>query len=142
MAYVIVENGNPIRIAANDVDKNQLNLSAIAEVKTISDSDFLKLKKNQANCIIDNNQVVIQNNSWIIQDVEDLNNVISGIKIPLQYFLARSKNQSKPIYSECQNYLNYLNSFDTSTVTFPLNKSWEEYCEENSIFYLHPLQIP
>ena len=143
MAYVLVENGETYRIAENDADKNQLNVSAAGEFKTISDSDFLKLKKTQANCVIDdNNQVIIQEQPETIQNSEELNEYIQNVMTKLSHFFGPESNHSKPIYNQCQNYYNYLSSFDTSTVTFPLNKSWEEYCEENSIFYLHPLQIP
>ena len=35
------------------------------------------------------------------------------------------------------NYKNYLSNFDYSSLTYPLNISWEEYCSINSITYYH-----
>ena len=52
------------------------------------------------------------------------------------------KNPSNGFYTRCNNYLNYLETLDYSSISFPIDKSWENYCEENSIPYLHPLQIP
>ena len=31
---------------------------------------------------------------------------------------------------------------DYDSLSYPLNKGWEKYCEDNSISYLHALQIP
>ena len=51
-------------------------------------------------------------------------------------------NASNSLYTNLNNYKEYLETFDSSSVSFPLNKTWEKYCEENSITFYHPLQIP
>ena len=44
--------------------------------------------------------------------------------------------------SSAQASATFVDSFDVSSISFPLNKSWEKHCEENSITYVHPLQLP
>jgi len=53
-----------------------------------------------------------------------------------------NNNNGNAMESQVQTYLNTLNSFDTSTITYPLESTWEKYCVDNSITFLHPLQIP
>jgi hypothetical protein len=47
-----------------------------------------------------------------------------------------------PKTSEWTSYKNYLDNFDVSSVTWPLGKSWEEYCQDNSISYKSLLELP
>ena len=51
-------------------------------------------------------------------------------------------NEDKSLYSAITSYKTYLQNFDYSTMTFPMTKTWEEYCEDNLITYVSPLQIP
>ena len=51
-------------------------------------------------------------------------------------------NSSNSMLTACSNYRNYLETLDYSSLSFPLNSNWEKYCQDNSITYLHPLQIP
>ena len=51
-------------------------------------------------------------------------------------------NSSKSLYSSINDYNNYLKNFDYDSLTYPLNKTWEQYCNDNSINYINPLQIP
>ena len=65
-----------------------------------------------------------------------------NVKLKCEEFL-KGNNSSKAIHSDIQNYLNYIdNTLQMASLTYPLNSSWEKYCEDNSISYLHPLQIP
>ena len=60
------------------------------------------------------------------------------------YILAlfEKANSSNSMLTACSNYKNYLETLDYSSLSFPLNSNWEKYCQDNSITYLHPLQIP
>jgi len=144
MAYIIRQGNILSKIAKDDTDKNEQNLSSeIYSSIDISDSDFLKLKKSRATVTIDGDNVTINDvASTTFEDSNALTLEIDSIKYSLKQFLDISSNSSKAIYSVAQTYYNTLDAFDISTITFPLNKTWEEYCEENSITYLHPLQIP
>ena len=144
MAYII-RNGNILtKIAKDDTDKNEQNLSPdIYSSINISDSDFKKIQTSRALVTIDGDNVTINDvASTTFEDSNALTSDINLRKYLLKQFLDISSNSSKAIYSVAQTYYNTLDAFDISTITFPLNKTWEEYCEENSITYLHPLQIP
>jgi hypothetical protein len=144
MAYIIRQGNILSKIAKDDTDKNEQNLSSeIYSSIDISDSDFLKLKKSRATVTIDGDNVTINDvASSTFEDSNALTLEIDSIKYSLKQFLDISSNSSKAIYSVAQTYYNTLDIFDVSTISFPLNKTWEEYCEENSITYIHPLQIP
>ena len=49
-------------------------------------------------------------------------------------------------HSKKRNYVNTLNGIDTSSIisdeNTPLEMTWEKYCQDNGITFLHPLQIP
>ena len=144
MAYIIRQGNILSKIAKDDTDKNEQNLSSeIYSSIDISDSNFLKLKKSRATVTIDGDNVTINDvASTTFEDSNALTLEIDSIKYSLKQFLDISSNSSKAIYSVAQTYYNTLDIFDVSTISFPLNKTWEEYCEENSITYIHPLQIP
>ncbi|SRR5210317_1318517 len=146
MAYFIFNNDNDIvNISANDADRDSLNINLTDYiVKDVSDSDFNKLKLESHLVSFDGTNV-----SFTDREIstfsnfgtkEEIDEKISLIKIKLKNFLSNNSGHSK--YTECENYYNYLNSLDTSTLTFPLNKTWEQYCSDNSISFIHTLQIP
>ena len=50
-------------------------------------------------------------------------------------------NDLKTYKEFCENF--NATDYDGNTImTFPYNKSWEEYCNDNSITFFHTLQIP
>jgi len=146
MAYLIVNDQNGLyKISENDTDKNNLNCTFPPYTTIdISDADFLKVKQN----IVDIN---ISNGSATFTDKTDQDPDLSTTEEELKAYHERiikyfkqflTHNISNPFYTPCQNYCNYLETLDYSNITFPLNKTWEQYCEDNSITYFHPLQIP
>ena len=144
MAYVVNINNSVKFIAANENEKNDLNIFFPPAVAIdISEADFLKLKKNKAVATISEGTVNFTDISNSFATEEDLKIHLNNLKETAKAFLEPStRNDSKILHSTISSYYNTLNSFDTSTITFPLNKSWEEYSEENSITYVHALQIP
>lgn len=142
MAYFIFNQNNLISIAANETDKNSLPIASVYTVKDVSDSDYLKVKKQIAGASFSNDAVVVTDwGSTSIQDEAALQTYHSQVLNKIDEFL-NANNSSKSLYSDISNYKTYLEGFDTSTITYPLAKTWEEYCEENSIAYVSPLQIP
>lgn len=144
MAYVITIDGYIVNIAANLPEKEDLNVSYnIATAIEISDTDFLKVKQNIA-------EITISGNTATITDLDEapkfevevhLKNYIDILLFKINSFI-NAGNTSKILFSDINNYKNYLENLDLSTITSPLNLSWEQYCETNSITYLHILQIP
>lgn len=142
MAYVITINDNVYKIAANDADKNQINAEFPPYVAhSISDANFEKLKTNSAFAAINNGSVVITDITDITYSEEQLKEHHKSLIGLFDAFL-NPNNESKTIYSTAETYKNYLSNLDYSTLTFPINSSWEKYCEDNSITYVNPLQLP
>ena len=147
MAYLIVNDENGLyKIAENDTDKNNLNCNlSLYTAIDISDADFLKVKKNIV-------EINISNGSATFTDIDDYSESVTSIteeeilayhkSIIPSFKIFLEKNPSHPSYTPYLNYCNYLETLDYSSITFPINKCWEHYCEDNSITYLHPLQIP
>lgn len=143
MAYIIRKENNFYKIAANDTDKNEHNLSYdIYSTIDISDSDFAKLKKNMATISISGDTATITDIETGFETQEILEGYVNDIKKNLNAFLENSSNNTKAIYSDAQTYSNSLDSFDFSSISYPLQGSWEKYCEDNSITYVSPLQLP
>jgi hypothetical protein len=69
-----------------------------------------------------------------------LSSWLSAVSKALKISLERYPNH--PDASLFTTYKNVVDSFDPSTVTFPLNKSWEKHCEDSSIPYINLLQLP
>lgn len=143
MAYLIFNSeNNLVKIAANDSDRDSQNLIlSNHSVVTISDSDFLKIRTGTAIVSYDGTNVNITNfDDNNIENENDLKSILKDITSCISSFL--NENEDNSLYSSLNEYRNYLLNFDTSSLTFPLNKSWEQYCNENSITFYHPLQIP
>tara|TARA_Y100001937_G_C7088720_1_gene316643 strand:- start:110 stop:550 length:441 start_codon:yes stop_codon:yes gene_type:complete len=146
MAFAITLNNGVHKIASNETEKNEINIffpPAVAH--TISDDEFNKIKKNTAvlNFVDNTISVVDFDVNQSFSDADALKRYHATIKPLIDDFLEPSTgNETKSLHSTIQSYSNTLESFDYSSITYPLDKSWEQYCEENSITYVHPLQIP
>jgi len=131
-----------IKIAANESDLNSLNI-IISDCTTNqpSDSDFENVRTNQSEATMSGGVITYTNLDQLAfeqQSVLDeyLQEVISDINN-----LAVA-DPSNAMLAQANSYKDTLEAFDTSTITYPLNSSWEKYCSDNSITFLHPLQIP
>ena len=147
MAYLIFNSDNNIvKIAASDSDRDSQNIVlAHHTVKDVSDSDFLKVRMGISIATYDGTNVTITDltNMSINMSIENENQLKSTLKnITKTITDFIENNQGNLLYTGINNYKEYLKNFDTSSLTFPLNKSWEQYCNENSITFYHPLQIP
>jgi|TARA_R100000388_G_C7239236_1_gene160087 hypothetical protein len=146
MAYAITTNNTLLSIAANEVEKNEL--TAINQPHTeieISEADFIKFKENMEGFTIDGTTITFEENSGpqVINNADELSTYIGDIQDSIKLFIqnANANTQSKTLYTQFVNYKNYLDSFDTTTVTYPIN-TWEKYCQDNGITYLNLLQLP
>ena len=144
MAYLIVDESNNLyKIAANDTDRDSQNCSMPPySTIDISDADFAKVKQDQVSITISNGSATFTDepgHGYVRQ--LDLNNYHNNLKKQLKQFITNN-DSSNSLHTQCSNYYNSLDTFDYSTITFPLESSWEKYCEDNSISYVHPLQIP
>tara|TARA_R110000822_G_scaffold167675_1_gene307848 strand:+ start:665 stop:1090 length:426 start_codon:yes stop_codon:yes gene_type:complete len=141
MAFVVEQNGY-YKIALNETQKNDLNFNSTATTHIISDEDFNQIKKNKSYINISDGVITINAEPGeFLEDEDFFKHNHKNLKKYLKAFIDNNPN-SKELYSQAQTYYNTLNNLDYSTINFPLDKTWEEYCEENSIQYLHYLQIP
>tara|TARA_R110000803_G_scaffold36262_1_gene77937 strand:+ start:842 stop:1291 length:450 start_codon:yes stop_codon:yes gene_type:complete len=149
MAYVLFNTENNLAFyAANDEEKNNLISPSVNNAQTVSDQNFLKLKQNIATAsLVDGNLVITEIDQSIVDDIQP-SDPLQGIKFwhnslkeKIKIFL-ELYNSSQPMYSQAQNYLNTLENINYDTLSIAPNKTWETYCEENSISYLNPLQLP
>ena len=146
MAYAITTNNTLLSIAANEVEKNEL--TAINQPHTEienSEADFIKFKENMEGFTIDGTTITFEENPGpqVINNADELSAYIGDIQDSIKLFIqnANANTQSKTLYTQFVNYKNYLDSFDTTTVTYPIN-TWEKYCQDNGITYLNLLQLP
>ena len=145
MAFVITLNNGIYKVASNETEKNEINILFPPPIAhTIIDDQFIKLKKNIAMLsIVDNavNVIDFDQHNWFLNE-DDLKKYHEEVKFLIDSFLNVSTNKSKSLYTVIESYRNTLDSLDYSSITYPLSVSWEQYCEQNSITYIHPLQIP
>ena len=146
MAYAITLNNSLLNIAANETEKNELTaLNTPHTLIEISDEDFIKFKVRMDFFTIDGTTITFENNPdpQVYNNSDELQEYINDIRDAMKRFIknANANTQSKTLYTQVVNYENYLDTLDTSTITFPIN-TWEKYCEDNGITYLNLLQIP
>ena len=145
MAYFIFINNQLTALAANDSAKSALNVSDSSKSeKSILDEDFVKVKTNTFSVSLSGDTVNLTDLSESLEGSsidenslkpyhQDIINLITELE---------SNDPTNVMLSECTAYKNYLKNLDYSSLSLPLTKPWEKYCEDNSITYLHPLQIP
>ena len=146
MAYAITLNNALLRIAANETEKNELTaLNTPHSVIDISDSDFIKFKVDLDLFTIDGSTITFSDNPepGEIANADELYTSLNWINTSIKNFIknANANTQAKTLYTQFVSYSNYLDTFDTSTVTYPI-VNWEKYCQDNGITYLNLLQIP
>ena len=154
MAYFIFNTDNSIvRIAANNADRDALNLNlSDYNVVSVTEDQFNSVRSNEKNINYDGTNLTLTGRTEEVGDIDseigpatsvtftqaNLEHHIAQVKQSLKNFI---NNSGHIKFTEYQNYYNYLNNLDMSTLTFPLDGSWEKYCISNSIAFVHPLQI-
>ena len=145
MAYFIFNNNSELyRIAENDSEKNNLNINddSLVITKTVNDEDFNKVKSNMCNVTLNEGNVTLTEINYggnVYNSSEILFSEISNRLKAFKDILKRNSNH--PRVTDINNYITVLENFNVSTLTFPLDKTWEKYCEDNSITYINPLQV-
>ena len=135
MSYIIFNNNNElVKIAANDSDRDSQNIVLSDHtIQNVSDSDFLKIRTGVSTATYDGTSVTLTDN--VMPSLSEINVIIIASS-----FL--EENKSNLLYTPINEYKNYLKNFDSSSLSFPSEKNLEQYCNENSLPFYHPLQIP
>ena len=142
MSYIIFNNNNElVKIAANDSDRDSQNIVLSDHtIQNVSDSDFLKIRTGVATATYDGTSVTLTDN--VMPSLSEINfkEYLEDVIIIASSFL--EENKSNLLYTPINEYKNYLKNFDSSSLSFPSEKNLEQYCNENSLPFYHPLQIP
>tara|TARA_R100000697_G_scaffold119950_1_gene144539 strand:- start:1096 stop:1539 length:444 start_codon:yes stop_codon:yes gene_type:complete len=147
MAYFIFHSDGTLHsIAATEADKNSLPITNHYVVKEVTDNDFNRVKKQTAGASVSGDTVTVTDfehveDPNIYNDEASLQSYHSNVIFKIDQFISAG-NEDKSLYGAISSYKTLLEGFDTSTITYPMTKTWEEYCEDNSITYVSPLQIP
>jgi len=130
------------RIADTQTDLENLNLNQ-SYYKIIVDSqdnfNAVKLIKKQA-LKYNQDTITFIDVEVNFQDKIDLNKYILMLKQSIKDFL--DNNPNHPIYEQWNNYYNQLNNLNLDSITYPLNKSLQQYFNDLGQPSLNPLQLP
>lgn len=134
--------GDLYRIAENIEDLNNQN---------INKDNYLIVEESQENfnairlktkifLSYDGNNIQFQDYSDLFLKKEEIDAYIKNTKTIITFFLDSNKNH--PYYGKWKNYYDQLSNLDTSSISYPLNKSLEQYFDDLNKPSLNPLQIP
>ena len=130
------------RIAENESDLNYLNLTQ-SDYKIIEDSqsnfNLVKLK-NKFPIKYVNNVITYVDEINKYHDKIELGIYVNNTKNTIKNFIDNNPNHS--LLSRWNNYFNQLNSLNLDSITYPLNKSLEQYFNDSGQTSLNPLQLP
>jgi hypothetical protein len=149
MAYFIFtkdsENstGTIHRIAENEFDLNNLTIDknnyTIIQDNAVNFED-IKLNKKHIDKYNNNSIVYVVNGEPSFSNSTDLINYINKLKLNIKYFT--DNNSNHPLFNRWSNYYNQLNNLNVESITYPLNKSLEQYFNDLGQPSYHILQLP
>jgi hypothetical protein len=149
MAYFVFAKNLPniygtlYRIAENQSDLNNLNIiPSDYKIIEVSQDLFTQVKLNKISIhFYDNNdQINSTNTSVYFKNQQKLDNYLLDIKETIKIFLGGNKNH--PQFNRWNDYYNQLINFDTSTVPYRIDVSFEEYLNNLSQPVFNILQLP
>jgi hypothetical protein len=130
------------RITENQNDLNNLNIIK-SDYKIIEDSqsnfNLVKLR-NKFPEKYNNNTITYIEKNIVFKDKSELQSYIEIFKNQIKEFT--DNNPNHPLFSLWNNYYTQLNNLNLDNVTYPLNKSLEQYFNDLGQTSLNPLQLP
>jgi hypothetical protein len=148
MAYFIFlknyddKDGSLYKIAENQSDLNNLNIFE-EDYKTIevSQENFNAVKFNLKNILKYNGEnITYSDNVPIIKNKTDIESQINFLNEIIQRFL--QNNESHTLFNRWNSYLNQLNILNLDSITYPINKSLEQYLNDLGQPSYNILQLP
>ena len=138
MSYFIFENnldnieGTIYRIAENQSDLNNLNISKF-DYKIIEDSqlnfDLVKYGNKYPSKYI-SNIITYVDQTYIFRNKNELQNYINNFKQQIKQFIDNNLNHS--LFNRWNDYYNQLNNLNLDIITYPFNKSLEQYFKDQN----------
>jgi hypothetical protein len=134
--------GTLYRIAENQSDLNNLNISQ-SDYKIIEDSQSnFNLVKFGNKFIVkyNNNLISYGEGTFSFLNKNELQNNINNLKQVIKQFT--DNNPNHPLFDRWNNYYNQLNNLNLDSITYPLNKSLEQYFNDLGQPSFSILQLP
>jgi hypothetical protein len=141
MAFVILSNGQFYRVAKTQSDVDDINIPEQAKtVVDISDDDFNSFVTYQKEIFVNDGNVTFS-------DFPETHLQHANEELLKEHFnefkdlanLYIEKNSDRQLAIAIKNYVTYLDTVDTSSLSYPIK--WEKYCSENSIVFFNKYQI-
>jgi hypothetical protein len=134
--------GTLYRIAENQNDLNNLNItSSIYHILEDSQSNFNLVKLgNKIADKYNNNTITYIDQTFLFNSKNDLQNYVDNVKKQIKQFTDNNPNHQ--LFNHWNNYLNQLNSLNLDNITYPLNKSLEQYFNDLGQPSYNILQLP
>jgi len=137
-------NNTIYRIAENENDLNNLNITQdVYKIIEDSQSNFNLVKfmnkfpeKYVGNTITYIDQIP----SIAFPSKKELQEYVNSVKENIKQFT--DNNPNHPLFDRWNNYYNQLNTLNLDTVSYPLNKSLEQYFSDLGQTSLSTLQLP
>lgn len=133
--------GTLYRIAENQNDLDNLNILE-DNYKIIEDTqsnfDFIKYGNKLAK--YNNNLIIYTDQTISFKNKEQLQQYVISFKNDIKQFT--DNNPNHPLFSRWNDYNNQLSIIDFDSITYPLNKSLEQYFKDQTQTSLNPLQLP
>jgi mRNA-degrading endonuclease YafQ of YafQ-DinJ toxin-antitoxin module len=148
MAYFIftknLENaeGSLYRFAENKIDLDNLNID-VSCYTVIEDNqiNFNEIKNgNRAVLNYSNNKINFTDSNTFFIQKKDLESIINKLKKQIKEFTDNNINHS--LYSRWNSYHNQLNDLNLDNISYPLNKSLEQYFSDLGQPSYNILQLP
>ena len=148
MAYLIfLKDTNNIEGAVYRIAETQNDLDNLNIIKTdykiieISNDDFnlVRINNKEALKYNNNNEVIFNNLQYVFNELP-LKNYVENFKIKIKNFLDNNPNHL--FFNKWNDYYTQLNNLNLKNITYPLNKSLEQYFYDLNQISLNPLQLP
>lgn len=148
MAYFIFSKnldnitGTLSRIAENEYDYNNLNITPdVYKIIQVNLTDFNNVKYGSKFVIkYNNNEIFYENQLITFQEKINLQDYIEIQKKIIKQFTDNNANHA--LLTRWNNYYTQLSNLNLDNITFPLNKSLEQYFNDLGQPSFHILQIP
>jgi len=134
--------GTIYRIAENQSDLNNLNIIQ-SNYKIIEDSqlNFDSVKYGNKTAIKYNDNIISYVDCInLFTEKKQLQNFINNFKNSIKQFTDNNKNH--PLFNRWNDYGNQLDSLNLDSITYPLNKSLQQYFKDQNQISLSTLQLP
>ena len=130
------------KIAENQSDFNNLNINQ-SDYKIIEDSaeNFNLVKYGTKHALKYNgNNIILEDENNVFLVKEHLENYVTNLKNSINAYLKYNPNHS--LFNRWNDYYNQLSSLNLDNITYPLNKSLEQYFNDLGQPSYNILQLP